>query len=324
MNFDRNKSALILDIQRMSTEDGPGIRTTVFLKGCSLSCAWCHNPESISSSKIIQWIESRCLGCGICLETCNNEALIMSDTGEIKIDKEKCKKCFSCVEKCPTLALEIKGETWNIDKLFDEVMKDRVYFEKSKGGVTVSGGEALLQYEFISDFLKRLKEMGINTAIDTCGMCSNTAIKEVLPYSDLVLYDIKLMDNKLHNKFTGQSNEQILKNILFIADIIRREKKPSSLWIRTPIIPNATDSEENIKAIGKFIASNLKDVVDRWELCAFNNLCRDKYERLEIDWIFKNAELMKKDEMDHLVKIAGSTGIDPKIVCWTGGTRLEN
>lgn len=322
MKDNKEKKGVVLDIQRMSTEDGPGIRTTVFFKGCSLSCAWCHNPESISKSKMLQWVETRCMGCGICVETCKNNALTMSDTG-IKIDREKCEKCFECVKECPTSALEIKGADWSVDELFDEVMQDYVYFEKSDGGVTLSGGEALLQYEFLSDFLKKLKSENVNTAIDTCGMCSQEAFKEVLPYTDLFLYDIKLMDDELHKKYTGHSNKQILKNIIYLADMIRKEKKSTALWIRTPIIPNATDSVENITAIGEFIANNISDVVIRWELCTFNNLCRDKYERLDIDWMFKDAELIEKEKMDYLVQIAKDTGIASNVVRWTGSTKMK-
>ena len=317
-----NDKALVLNIQRMSTEDGPGIRTTVFLKGCSLSCAWCHNPESIFTGKKIKWLETRCIGCNTCLEVCKTGALMMTDGG-IKIDKKKCIQCFSCVDECPTLALELEGKEWELDSLIEEVLKDRVYFEKSEGGVTASGGEPLLQSEFVAKFFRRLKERGIHTALDTGGMCSTEALKGVLPYSDIVLYDIKLMDDRLHNKFIGQSNEKILKNILLIADMMRKEKKSPDLWIRTPIIPKATASEENIKAIGKFIAGNLNDVISRWDLCAFNNLCRNKYKRMDIDWMFKDEELMGKDEMNQLAETARKTGIDPVKVCWSGATRLE-
>ena len=319
MNKDKS---LVLNIQRMSTEDGPGIRTTVFLKGCSLSCVWCHNPESIFAGKEIKWLETRCIGCNTCLGVCKTGALMMIDGG-IKINEKKCIQCFSCVDECPTLALELEGKEWELDSLIKEVLKDRVYFEKSEGGVTVSGGEPLLQPEFVVKFFRRLKDKGIHTALDTGGMCSTEALKGVLPYSDIVLYDIKLMDDRLHNKFVGQSNEKILKNILLIADMMRKEKKSPDLWIRTPIIPKATASEENIKAIGKFIADNLNDVVSRWDLCAFNNLCKNKYQRMDIDWMFKDEELMRKDEMNQLAEIARKTGIDPGIVCWSGATRLE-
>ena len=318
MNKDK---ALVLNIQRMSTEDGPGIRTTVFLKGCSLSCVWCHNPESIFKGKEIKWLKTRCIGCNTCLRACKTGALMMTDKG-IKIDKKKCIQCFSCVDECPTLALELEGKEWELDSLIEEVLKDRVYFEKSEGGVTASGGEPLLQSAFVAKFFRRLKDKGIHTALDTGGMCSIEALKKVLPYSDIVLYDIKLMDDRLHNKFIGQSNEKILKNVLLIADMMREEKKPPDLWIRTPIIPKATASEENIKAIGKFIADNLNDVVIRWDLCAFNNLCRNKYKRMDIDWMFKDEKLMRKDEMNQLAEIAGKTGIDPGVVCWSGATRL--
>lgn len=315
----KNKG-LILNIQRMSTEDGPGIRTTVFFKGCSLSCKWCHNPESISWKKEIQWIETRCIGCNTCINKCQSGALSMTDDG-IKIDRAKCILCLSCANECPTLALEVKGEEWELQNLVDEVIKDRAYFGKSGGGVTVSGGEALLQPVFVSNFLEKLKGLGIHTAVDTCGMCSKEALQMVLPYTDLVLYDIKLMDPKAHDRYTGQSNERILDNISFIAEMMKSSQKPKELWIRTPIIPGATANTDNIKSIGSFITLNLKDYVSRWDLCAFNNLCRDKYRRMDMEWMFSKAELMEKEEMENLAKNATESLVNPEIVHWSGAIK---
>lgn len=319
----RNKCALILDIQRMSTEDGPGIRSTVFFKGCTLSCLWCHNPESIYKDKEIQWIETKCIGCKTCINTCPNDALSMSDNGII-INRERCQRCLSCAKECPTLAMEVKGDYWEVEELVNEVIKDIVYFEKSNGGVTASGGEAMMYPDFVYDFFKSLKKLSIHTALDTCGMCSQEALEKVLRYTDLVLYDIKLFDSATHKRFTGQSNKIVLENLLFIADEIRQDKIPSKLWIRTPIIPDATASEENIKQIGEFIANNLNDVVSRWDLCAFNNLCKDKYKRLNIDWMFSfnDTKLLKKDEMNYYVSVAKKTGVNPEIVHWSGATQV--
>lgn len=319
-NYSAN-NALVLDIQRMSTEDGPGLRTTVFLKGCSLSCAWCHNPESISPYREIQWLETKCIGCGSCIKECRNDALRFTEKG-LKIDRDKCRRCLACARACPAGAMEIKGEEWEVERLAGEVTKDRTFFEKSGGGVTVSGGEALCQYRFVSVFFNRLKELKIHTALDTCGMCGGSSLSEVLPFTDLVLFDIKLMDPVLHEKYTGAPNKVILKNLLMIADRIRETGKPE-LWIRTPVIPGATAVDSNIASIGGYIAGNLKDVVTRWDLCAFNNLCADKYRRLDRKWDFSGTKLLKKDEMKHFAEIAKSSGADPGIVFWSGPTSAE-
>lgn len=317
------KKALVLNIQRMSTEDGPGLRTTVFFKGCSLACAWCHNPESIRLTKEILWVETKCIGCQSCLKACSSNALSMTETGLI-IERDKCIRCLSCAKDCPTTAIEIKGEEWDLDKLVLEVIKDRAYFEKSGGGISVSGGEALVQSDFIGLFFQRLKQVGIHTVLDTCGVCSKAALERVLPYTDLVLFDIKLMDPVLHRNYTGASNEVILDNLLYLADRIRKNKRPAGLWIRTPVIPDATAQDENIKAIGRFISENIKDVTDKWELCAFNNLCRDKYRRLNLEWLFNETELIRRDDMIRFADLAKDTGVNPQIVCWSGPTRVED
>ena len=160
----------------MSTEDGPGLRTTVFFKGCSLACAWCHNPESISRLPQIHWIGSRCIGCRTCLDTCPLQALSMSAQGVV-IDRDVCNGCGLCAEECPSTALELLGEAWTLEDLVQEVIKDRVYFEKSNGGVTISGGEPTLQADFAAEFLKQLRAQGMKTAIDTCGLCSTAALE---------------------------------------------------------------------------------------------------------------------------------------------------
>lgn len=240
-----NRKAMVVDIQKMSTEDGPGIRTTVFFKGCSLRCAWCHNPEGISPRIEVQWLENRCIGCWSCTNACSNDALKFEKPG-IRIDRNRCKSCLSCVNTCPTGALEAKGRLWDMDSLFREVLKDRAYYEKSGGGVTASGGEALLQSNFIEFFFKKLKDENIHTALDTAGNVDFECIERVLPYTDLVLYDIKMMDPVLHKKFTGSDNERILENLIGIAGYIRKNNRPS-IWIRTPVIPGATDSKEVIE-----------------------------------------------------------------------------
>ena len=311
----------ILEISRMSTEDGPGLRTTVFFKGCSLSCSWCHNPESISAKPQIQWVGTSCIGCGICVETCPEAALKKTKNGII-ISRSLCNSCGLCAEECPSTAMELLGKKWNVHDLACELVKDRAYFEHSFGGVTLSGGEAALQNDFCLALLKELKGRGIQTALDTCGQVSRELLESLLPYVDILLYDLKEIETQQHKKYTGAGNEKILANAILAANYKKTHTSPKTFWIRTPVIPGATDAEENIRGIGDFISTNLRGAIDRWELCAFNNLCRDKYERLGIDWPFAQTELVEKSLMEELSLIAKSK-VSPSLVCWSGLTRLE-
>lgn len=288
-----------LDIQRMSSEDGPGLRTTIFLKGCSLACAWCHNPESIAKKLQVHWLAARCIGCGTCEHICPNGALTYSKDG-VKIDRRLCAGCYTCVDACPTCALEGKGMDAEPKELCRELVKDRAYFGRD-GGVTLSGGEALLQDGAV-ELLKLLKAEGIQTAVDTCGMVFAEQLQAALPYTDLLLYDLKIMNDADHQRWTGRSNAMILRNLGVAA---LWAKGCGRLWIRTPIIPGATDSEENIRAIGARIAAI--GGAERWELCAFNNLCTDKYKRLDIDWAFKDVPLVTRRHMEDLLAAAQST-----------------
>ncbi|HDM32872.1 MAG TPA: glycyl-radical enzyme activating protein [Deltaproteobacteria bacterium] len=319
---ERAPTALVVNIQRMSTEDGPGIRTTVFFKGCSLRCTWCHNPETISPKPQIQWMGNRCIGCLTCVNACPVHALELTRDGML-IDRELCDACGICTEECPSTAMEMLGKTWGLEDLIEEVAKDRAYFENSGGGITASGGEPTLQAPFVAAFFRKLNEMDIHTTLDTCGMCSKDALYMVLPYTDLVLFDIKEIDPKRHEIFTGHSNARILENVQYIREYMKKHDRPSEMWIRTPIIPDATATHENIGGIGRFIAANLGDVVSRWELCSFNNMCVDKYERLGINWQFKGKELLTREFMGSLARVAEQSGVDPDIVIWTGLTKLE-
>lgn len=317
------QQATVLEIVRMSTEDGPGIRTTVFFKGCPLTCAWCHNPESISAKPQVCWFAGRCIGCRSCEEICPNDALRIDDKG-VHIDRDRCRACGDCAAECPANALELLGTRWGVEALAAEVLKDRAYFEPSGGGITASGGEPAMQSGFLEAFFRLLRGRGIHTILDTCGYCSRTALDRILPYAAMVLFDIKLMDPEKHRQYTGHGNRVILENLVHTADFIRSHVHPSALWIRTPLIPGATADHDNIKEIARFIASEISDVLGRWELCAFNNLCRDKYLRLGRPWAFETAELLSRAELDSYTAAAVSAGIPGEKVCWTGSSRLEN
>jgi pyruvate formate lyase activating enzyme len=315
---DATLTGTVLEIQRMSTEDGPGLRTTVFFKGCSLRCSWCHNPESLELKPEIQWIESRCILCKTCMKACTRGVLSFIDACLV-IDRAWCAGCGSCAGECPAAALEILGRTWNVERLVHEVVKDVPYFGNT-GGVTASGGEAALQAHFVAAFFKELMGRGIRTALDTCGQCPQGYLDEILPHTDLLLYDIKEIDPGKHREFTGSSNELILKNVVHAAEYTAGHTLPREIWIRTPLIPGATDRKDNISGIGGFIAKHLHGTVNRWELCAFNNLCSDKYRRLGKEWAFSSSRLLDREAIEDLAQTARSSGVDPAIVCWSGST----
>ncbi|MHA1783487.1 MAG: glycyl-radical enzyme activating protein [Promethearchaeota archaeon] len=312
------QKAFIFEIQKMSTEDGPGIRTTVFFKQCPLRCAWCHNPESISKEKQLEWFEHKCIGCFTCLEVCKQGALSFTEEG-LRIDREKCISCGTCVNECPSTALHMFGEYWTLDDLFHEINKDLVYYEQSNGGITVSGGEPTIQWEFVEAFLKKCKENGISTALDTCGYANKKIYERLLPHVDLILYDLKEIDSKKHQDFTGVPNDLILDNARWIARYMRENGK--KMWIRTPLIPKYTATVENIKGIGEFIVKELDNIPERWDILAFNNLCISKYERLDMNWALKDEPLLTEEEIEYFYKIAVDTGV--KNVRWSGLTKRK-
>ena len=317
-----SSSLTVFNIQRMSTEDGPGLRTTVFVKGCGLECRWCHNPEGISTRPEVVWHGPRCIHSGVCDRVCPEDAISRSGD-EIEIDRERCTICGDCVDQCPSAALERWGTDWSLDDLVTEVAKDRSYFETSGGGVTVSGGDPALYTAFVSTFLERCRAQGLHTALDTCGMCSKSNLQTLAGRADLVLYDLKEIDPERHTRFTGQSNQRILANLVALAEQMRQSQLPADLWIRTPLIPGATLTEENIRGIGAFIAREIGDLVTRWELCAFNNLAADKYRRLGLRWEFEGVELLREADLNHCEQVGRQSGVDPGIVLATGRTLVE-
>ena len=233
----------VLDIPRFAIHDGPGIRTIVFLKGCPLSCQWCSNPESQSIKPVIMYKEDDCLHCGRCITACKRGAI--SPENKTWINRELCSGCGECVNACPAGALVLKGKTMSIQQVIRELKKDATTYRRSGGGITLSGGEPLMQYEFASELLQACKGQGWNTAIETTGVGSREAIEKVIPYVDTVLLDIKHMDGEQHKKFTGVSNDLVIKNAPEICKI-------SNTVIRVPVIPGFNYSVEDIKAIAEF------------------------------------------------------------------------
>jgi pyruvate formate lyase activating enzyme len=315
-------SALILHLQRLSTEDGPGIRTTVFFKGCPLNCCWCHNPESISPFPQVHWIETRCIGCGTCIEACPNGALSQLPNGEIRVDRQRCQGCGECAAACPTNAMELLGTQITLEKLTRELLKDKAYFG-SDGGVTASGGEPTLQSGFVARLFARLHEEGIHTALDTCGVCSFENLESLLPVTDMVLYDLKLAEDRDHQAWTGRSNQLILQNLIVLGNLLRSRYPETRLWIRTPLIPETTTTKNNLRQIGGFIQQNIPDLVERWDLCAFNNLCRDKYRRLGMEWRYADTPLMTTAELDRCLRFAQASPFDNARIIVTGAAKTE-
>ncbi len=312
----------ILHLQRLSTEDGPGIRTTVFMKGCTLRCAWCHNPESFSPQMQVQRIETNCIGCRLCVKVCPQGCLSIVED-EIIINHELCDACAKCVQECPSGAWELLGKKISVKELTSELLKDRSYYQTSVGGVTFSGGEPLLQADFVAAMMANLQAAGIHTALDTCGMVSQSQFVKVLPFTDLVLFDLKLMDPHAHQDHTGQHNEPILRNLIFVRDYLRAAGGSKKLWIRTPLIPDATDLPLNLFAIGSFLASELDGSVERWELCAFNNLCRDKYRRLGMEWQYDQTQLYTQSQLDERYIWAQVSPFPSEKIIITGATRVQ-
>jgi pyruvate formate lyase activating enzyme len=303
-------TGITFNIQRFSTEDGPGIRTTVFFKGCPLRCAWCHNPEGLDPRPELMWYEVRCIAARDCLGACPTGALELTPQGML-IDRQRCDGCGLCAEACPAAALEVIGQRWTPEAIFAEVEKDAIFYETSGGGVTLSGGEPMAQVEFVRELAGLCKEAELHVALDTCGTAAWERYEQVLPMVDLVLYDLKILDAERHRAATGVGNARILDNARRIA------AAGMPMWIRTPIIPGYTDGQENITALGRFIAAQLPTVA-RWDLLAYTNLGQPKYGRLERHYALGDVPLLTRATMEALHAVALE---QVPVAVWSGATR---
>lgn len=224
------------------------------------------------------------------------------------MDSAVCISCGACVRACPAKAQSYTGEEWPEEKILREALKDKPYYTAFGGGVTASGGEPMVQHTNVAMLFRELKDRGVHTALDTCGNVPWSRYEAVLPYTDCVLYDLKIMDAEQHRKFTGSKNDLILHNILNLANYIRTKRPDMTLWIRTPLIPNATATEENLRQICRFIQEYLPDLIGRWELCSFNNICKTKYEKMHRQWDFQEEALLSQQQIDHIRQLILSEG----------------
>jgi len=283
--------ASIFNIQKFSIHDGPGIRTTVFFKGCPLQCIWCHNPESQNSGKEILYDKNKCTLCGSCIKICQNNAIEIKDN-DLEMNMDKCTFCGDCTVSCINSARQIAGKEYTVDQVMKEVLKDRVFYKNSKGGVTLSGGEPLIYAAFVEELLMKLKKENIHTAVDTCGAVDFKVLERISEYTDLFLYDIKSTDEEKHILYTGVSNKNIIENL------IKLSKIHNNINLRLPIIEGINADENHIFEILKLIRNtNIKKI----NLLPYHDIAMHKYEKLGR----KYYEYMKRPADEKLKRYKG-------------------
>lgn len=297
----------VFNIQPYSIHDGPGIRTTFFFKGCPLSCKWCQNPESQCFQEQLLVVKSRCTGCGACVDVCPSGAIQIID-GTASTNREKCSVCRKCTLVCPSEIREICGKDYTIDELMKYALEDKLFYDGSGGGITVSGGEALSQADFVYLFLKECKAAGIHTALDTTGFATWDKLEKITQYTDLVLYDVKHMDSQIHKKLTDVPNEQLLDNLRKLSH------ENVEIYIRIPVIPGMNDSDENIKATAEFVKNELGGRYKTF-LLPYHHLGDAKLENLEVKEGFLDIEQPTDEHMQHLKSIFDTQNLE----CQIGG-----
>ncbi len=291
---------LMFNIQRYSIQDGPGIRTTISLKGCPLKCKWCSNPESQNPYPEIMVRKARCNGCGKCLDVCACGAITLNED-TVQIDRSRCDLCMKCADVCPTETIESTGKYMSLKEAMEEVGKDELFYRNSGGGVTLSGGEPLYQPEFTLSLLKECKERALSTALDISGYVSWRVLDRVLKYTDLVLFDIKHLEPAIHRKGTGRGNQLILENLKKIVDAGQRR-----VWLRIPIIPNYNDSEQYIEKLAEAVT---KMPVEKISLLSYHEWGKPKYESLGRDYLFSDSAPPGQERLQALKDIMQSKGL---------------
>ena len=294
---------LIFNIQRFSIHDGPGIRTTVFMKGCPLRCPWCSNPESQDNFPNLMVRDLKCLGCGACVEACPQRAITFSEEAGRRIDWSKCNQCLACAGACIYGSLNICGRYAGVPEVVDEIMADADFYRNSGGGMTVSGGEALMQADFVKAMLQACRERGLHTALDTTGFSPWETLRGVLEFTDLVLFDIKHLDPLTHREATGVGNKRILKNLLTLA-------KGKRLWLRMPVIPGYNDTEEHVlevAALGKSAGA------EKISLLPYHEGGKAKSGQLGRVYLYSEAKPPRDEHMQRLKKLMVSHGVHVSI-----------
>ncbi|MDY6933841.1 MAG: glycyl-radical enzyme activating protein [Spirochaetota bacterium] len=319
-----SEQLLVTQIQRFSVNDGPGFRTNVFLKGCSLRCLWCHNPETQSTDKELYWKKRLCVQCGACLDACPKDAIYppippeeaqMEGSTYYKIDWDKCDLCFKCVDVCVYDALEIVGTPMTIDEIIEEVEQDIPFYNNSGGGMTLSGGEPMIHADFVIDLLKGARKKGLHICLDTSGHCKWEYLETLLDEDlvDIFLFDIKHIDTNKHKELTGVGNELILENLKKLTE------RRAEIWIRVLGIPGYTDSLDYHRDVADCLKS-LPGPIERIDLLPFHNWCQDKYGWLGIDWKMAEVEAMEPSELKFALEIYEAAGFKTTI----GGSGFED
>jgi pyruvate formate lyase activating enzyme len=298
-------TGMVFDIERYATEDGPGIRTVIFLKGCSLHCLWCANPESQEAQAQIMYYSNQCKGCGRCITLCPQNAIRESKEFGLIIDQRLCNVCGKCVEQCYYDARKKMGNELSVSQVMKEIEKDLLFYEKSGGGVTLSGGEPLEQIGFIEAILKECRTIGIHTALETCGFAPWESIEKVLPLLDLIYYDIKHMDSKKHIKLTGVANEKILANLKKLDD------KFKSIIVRVPFIPDCNSDIKNMGEIFQFV-KQLKNVL-KIEILPYHRLGISKYHGLGRKYKLYSVEPALLKDMEYLIALGKACDLKVQI-----------
>ena len=300
MKADRSVKGVIFNIQKFSVNDGPGIRTVVFFKGCPLRCAWCANPESQLTKVQILWDQKKCIGCHHCLNICPEHAISLQN-GRIHIDHHKCSSCLKCAAECPAHALQKEGETKTVQEVLDVVMQDEVFYEESGGGITLSGGEMLMQPEFACQLLKAAKEEGLHTCCETTGFANEEVFTKVIENIDEILFDMKHWDPLQHKAGTGVTNERILANMALAV------KLGKSVLPRIPVIPGFNDSLKD--AVG--MAEQLKTTgLNRCQLLPFHQFGENKYHLLDQEYQYEDKEALHREDLQEYLQAFISHGVE--------------
>lgn len=293
---------VVFNIQRFSVHDGPGIRTTVFLKGCPLRCGWCSNPESIRLSSEIITRDIKCIRCGECVNACSQQAITIVENIRI-IHWEKCNYCMKCAEVCPSGAIESVGRHMTVFEVLDIVGRDASYYQRTGGGLTLSGGEPLVQWQFALKLLQEAKERGYHTTLDTSGYAEWEVLEKLLSHTDLVLYDVKHLDSARHREATGMPNKRILDNLRKMVG-----KAGPKIWVRHPVIPQFNDTEEDLEALCKLILA-LRPSVEKISLLHYHKFGEVKYAAMGKMYPWKGIPPISDEEIVKLRKLIESHGV---------------